>query len=173
MKKYFFISMLICSLIANAQTSEVYSYISKVMVNTGTGERELMSSPMNRYYRFTADKSICYETDPYGKKKSEIYKDRDKGGISTASYNTNGSLYMLRFFGEKNGVLVYKGHFTGYKHGSMDLKGNWTFSDFEEFDFYIYFSPDYSKLNVPGYGEIVYSYDRIYPDKKGSPTQIW
>lgn len=38
---------------------------------------------------------------------------------------------------------------------------------------YLYFSSNYNKLNIPGGYHQVYTYDRVYPDKRGNPTQLW
>ncbi len=182
MKKFFFIATLFCSIQIFAQTAEVYSYISNYVVNTGTGEKKQWHTELHFYCRFNSDKSICYQTNENGKLYSEIYPGDEtkpcKQGHGTYKKN---KCEEYHYEGNRNGVLVYKKHCTYYAYSSLDTDargfytGGQSFSNPKEYTEYIYFSPDYSKMNMPRLTSDVdvFTYDRIFPDKKGTPTQIW
>jgi len=182
MKKAFLFGLLFCSAVMYGQSSQVYSYICDYNVNTGTGERKRWHTTLQFFCRFNADKTICYETDEQGKLKSEIYPgDEKKGKVGYGSYNHQGC-YEYKYIGTENGVRIYQEYCTYYQQSDYekDNRGLYIknaqrlYSNPKSYTTYIYFSTDYSKMNKPG-GEknCVFSYDRIYPDKAGKPTQIW
>ena len=41
------------------------------------------------------------------------------------------------------------------------------------FEKFVYFSSDYSRMNEPLGDNEVFIYERVFPDKTGSPTQMW
>ena len=170
MKKYLSIILLFFAANMFAQTPEVHTYTCNYEVNTGNGARRYIST-MTFYCRFTSDKSVCYETNEQGKKKSEIYVGREKGGLPTAYYNYQGQ-YEYRYIKTENGVLVYEQKCTYYKKGVFSY-GQWYFSDPGGYTSYIYFSPDFKKMNRPTGNNCVYSYEKVVPDQQGAPSRIW
>lgn len=162
-----------CTTMLYGQTSEVYSYISNYVVNTGTGERKQWRTTVHFYCRFNSDKSICYETNDKGElDKDRIYRGRelDSQGLY---YNWKGA-GVYKYLRTENGVRIYEQHWQCYKKGYYDDKTKqWHFSELDEGRKYVYFSTDYSKLNQPLADNQVFTYDRIFPDKPGAPTQIW
>ena len=174
MKKTFLWILLMVGTSVFGQTPQVYSYICNYAVNTGTGERRPLGDPPLYFNcRFNADKSICYECNKSGKLKIDI----DKEKVNTTNYgcfNVVGR-YEYRYQKTTNGVLIYVGEFSYYSERRYDLQtGNWIYSDFEkEGPFYLYFAPDYSRLNKPIGENEVFVYERYYPDQYGQPSQIW
>lgn len=141
--------LLVCMLLtvsSYGQTSEVYSYVCSSKVDTGTGEKKLLNGVSHFYCRFDSNKGICYETNSAGKLKSEIYK------------RTSAEGYIYRFYKKENGINVYRRY---YDNG---------YGMFEKF---VYFSSDYSRMNEPLGDNEVFIYERVFPDKTGSPTQMW
>ena len=170
MKNYLFVLMLFFAATMYGQTQELHTYTCNHTVNTGNGDKRYFST-MTFYCRFSSDKSVCYETDEHGKKKSEIYVGRERGGVSTARYNYQGS-YEYRYIKTENGVLVYEEKCTYYNKGVYS-NGQWYFSDPGGYTSYIYFSPDFKKMNRPTTNNCVYSYEKVVPDQQGAPTRIW
>lgn len=185
MKKLFIFLFPMCcawfiNLSLSAQTSEVYSYISNYVVNTGTGEKKQWHTTLHFYCRFNSDKSICYETNDKGELHKDLYPgDETKFKTGWGTYKKRGCDEYV-YYKTENGVKVYKQHCRYYKHASHENRGTamypnwqWEFWGEDEYTTYIYFSPDYSKMNEPRADNEVFTYDRIFPDKTGSPTQIW
>lgn len=146
MKKILFIIFLFGVVFTYGQTNKVYSYVCTSKVDSGTGEKKQINGSLHFYCRFSSDKSICYETNSAGKLKSEIYKSVPADG------------YMYRFYKTENGINVYRQQ---YQNG------------YGLFTKYIYFSRDYNRINEPLGDNEVFIYERVFPDKVGSPTQMW
>lgn len=153
MKKTFLIGLLFCCSFMYGQNvevsplpySSVFSYVSDYYVNTGTGEKKKWRTTLSFSCKFNNDKSICYHVYPNGNFKGK--DEKDESGI-------------YRYVKTENNILVYKmDYVNSYKQHIVK---------------YIYFSKDFSKMNEPGGdANCVFTYDRIYPDKQGHPSQIW
>ena len=163
------------------QTSEVYSYISNYVVNTGTGEKKQWHTTLHYYCRFNSDKSICYETNDKGTLKSEIHPGDETIAMREGchGYYQPRGCYEYHYLRTENGVRIYEEHCHYYNCSRLEtdsrgfFTGQRTFSEPKEYKTYIYFSSDFSKMNRPRADNEVFTYDRIFPDKIGSPTQIW
>jgi len=70
-------------------------------------------------------------------------------------------------------VIGKEGHVYNYLKTENNIRVYVTYYNNNKSTRYLYFTPDYSKMNTPGGYHQVFSYDRVFPDKKGTPTQVW
>lgn len=128
----------------------VYAYQYLYDVDTGTGEKitkDRAGGNFVYYYTFNSDNSKCYMTN--------------ENGVVKKTWSSTPIVYTYK--GTKNGALIYHGYADYLRSGSKDVEG------------YIYFSPDYKRLNVPDSRDarIVMVLEEYQSDKFGAPSQMW
>lgn len=141
----------------NASYSEIRAYRTVFFVNPHTGEKRVSSSDVITYYYISNDRQYVYRVLPNGEK---YWKD----GTNLTTGKSD-----FRYQSTENGMVIYKTHCIFNASGAYVSKDEW--------DEYLYFSLDYTRINYPNppgksfhYGiEVLEEIKENY----GSPSQIW
>ena len=181
MKRYLIMGLLFVSISGFCYTPE-YRYMSDYVVNTGTGEKKKTDNTSYFTCVFSNDMTICYNMSG-----DKLTKDCYGSWEGRYGYNEKGC-YEYKYVKTENGVKIYKKEGTFYRDAKQSKMtwyyagdgqwkyrgGEWVYSGLGEIIEYIYFSTDYSKMNKQGSSIMwMITYDRIFPDEAGKPTQIW
>lgn len=156
MKKLLMISvmLLIGALSVSAQT-----YLYKYLYSVDENGVKSQGNPVKWYYTFSNNKGTVYKSDKDG---------NSFGAYGTSTFvKSSTQTDTYEYIGKENGILKYKQKdYTEITWGGIVQK--------VEGSKFLYFSSDFSRMNLKWLSNSVDIYERVTePEKQGAPTHLY
>lgn len=166
-KLIFLLSILLC-IYSSIAAQEVYHYRLVAKVDPETGKRTEAKGDY-LHITFSSDKSSLHLVDEFGQPTNRCFF-----GTATAHpnvYMSTSSPYLppsfayyygdydnrYRYVRNENGMLIYVNRY------SYEVKTNGVGGYFEKFEWWLYFSQDFKRINQPTENTATHKYDWINP----------